>query len=201
MGRDIIVHAAEVMLLAIKPFIPKPKTDGFDTFIRKFPGAEQIKNATAEILRHSRAIYPGTKWCGDGNISDFDNDLGLFADADVCCREHDKCPTFIVRGGSKFGLYNNGLFTRSHCDCDTAFYECLLKNSKLSLPSLQLGVTYFNILGPQCFKEDYPIKNCLKSVLTVSNLTKCTEYELDATANPVYQWFDNKLFWIVSLLN
>ncbi|XP_044740666.1 uncharacterized protein LOC123301821 [Chrysoperla carnea] len=182
-------------------FIPTPKTGGFDSIIDKIPGADTFGKVADEILDRARAIYPGTKWCGGGNISKSDHDLGLFADTDVCCRDHDMCPNNIASGTTKHGLYNNGLFTRSHCDCDTEFYDCLLKNSKSSLPSSQLGITYFNILGPQCFKEDYPIKSCLKSVVTDSNLTKCTEYELDTSSKPVFQWFDNKLFWGVPLIN
>lgn len=47
---------------------------------------------------------------------------------------------------------------RSHCECDKAFYRCLKRTN--SLVSSQIGLTYFSILGPQCFKRDHPIMRC-----------------------------------------
>lgn len=38
------------------------------------------------------------------------------------------------------------------------FFECL-KNAKDKIAK-QIGFTYFSVLGPQCFKMDYPIEDC-----------------------------------------
>ena len=77
------------------------------------------------------AIYPGTLWCGDGNQARSEHEVGLFSNTDACCRMHDKCPKSIPSGQGHKGLRNNGLFTRSHCECDLAFYKCLKKANSI----------------------------------------------------------------------
>lgn len=103
----------------------------------------------------------GTKWCGDGDIANSFTDLGTFSTSDACCREHDTCPVIIDAGTTNFNLVNSGLFTRSHCECDRKFYNCL-KNAG-TVVAKSIGVTYFSLLGPQCFEKDYPIIRCLRS--------------------------------------
>lgn len=107
-----------------------------------------------------KAIYPGTLWCGDGNQARSENEVGLFRNTDICCKMHDQCPSFIPSGREFKSLRNHGLFTRSHCDCDQKFYNCLKKID--SLISNKIGYTYFNILRPQCFRKEYPIVGCKK---------------------------------------
>ncbi|EDS36384.1 secretory Phospholipase A2 [Culex quinquefasciatus] len=70
-------------------------------------------------------IYPGTKWCGPGDIAANYSDVGRYADEDRCCREHDMCPNILLPGECRRGLCNRGTFTRSHCDCDARFRRCL----------------------------------------------------------------------------
>lgn len=53
------------------------------------------------------------------------NDLGVHADEDRCCREHDNCPNVLNVGECRRGLCNTGTFTRSHCDCDARLRRCL----------------------------------------------------------------------------
>uniref|UniRef100_A0A182PI10 Phospholipase A2 n=1 Tax=Anopheles epiroticus TaxID=199890 RepID=A0A182PI10_9DIPT len=107
-----------------------------------------------------KAIYPGTVWCGDGNQAKSENDIGFFRLTDSCCRAHDLCPITIAAGEQFNRLKNNGYFTRSHCDCDKQFYNCL-KNAN-TLVSRQVGYTYFNLLKPQCFRYEHPKLNCTK---------------------------------------
>lgn len=107
-----------------------------------------------------KAIYPGTLWCGDGSNARSEHEVGLFQNTDICCRMHDKCPASIQAGHQYKGLQNNGLFTRSHCDCDRRFYNCLKKVD--SIVSNKVGYTYFNILRPQCFRKEYPVIGCKK---------------------------------------
>lgn len=57
-------------------------------------------------------IYPGTKWCGPGNIAKSEDDLGSFEAEDRCCRDHDRCPQALASGECKLGICNDSPFTR-----------------------------------------------------------------------------------------
>ncbi|XP_035913085.1 uncharacterized protein LOC118512569 isoform X2 [Anopheles stephensi] len=131
----------------------------------KTPGTSGGSSGTISSLfntfkRKVKAIYPGTVWCGDGNQAKSENDIGFFYLTDSCCRAHDLCPITIAAGEQFNRLKNNGYFTRSHCDCDKQFYNCL-KNAN-TLVSRQIGYTYFNLLKPQCFRFEHPKLNCTK---------------------------------------
>ncbi|XP_060528399.1 uncharacterized protein LOC132703264 [Cylas formicarius] len=147
-----------------------PETSGLDTNNSFFHGA--ILSFKAKV----QGIYPGTKWCGKGNVAESQNDLGAFSGSDNCCKDHDNCLDFILPGKVRFGLKNNGLFRRSSCKCDGDFYNCL-KRVK-SPASDQVGYTYFTILGPQCF---------LKVDCSQQNVTCRTGLKQGFE----YQWSDN----------
>ncbi|XP_077283326.1 uncharacterized protein LOC143909285 [Arctopsyche grandis] len=136
-----------------------------------------------------KAIFPGTLWCGDGDMAR-SAEVGLFFMTDSCCRRHDACKLYILSGETKYGLTNTGLFTRSHCDCDKAFYRCLKRTN--SVVSSQIGLTYFSILGPQCFKREHPIMRCKRRTRITSQ--KCEEYQMDYNQSKMWQWFDNETF-------
>ncbi|XP_034948777.1 phospholipase A2-like [Chelonus insularis] len=114
--------------------------------------------------------------------------LGTFWKTDNCCRQHDSCPFYIEPGEYLGLLKNNGIFTRSACLCDFQFYKCL-KNVNTVI-SRNVGITYFNILRPQCFSYDYPIKSCAKYDSSRSSHKKCIRYKLDKTKNKTLEWFD-----------
>ncbi|CAB3229271.1 unnamed protein product [Arctia plantaginis] len=158
-------------------------------------GVTSVANVANSVVEQFKdrvqAIYPGTVWCGDGrSASARSSDLGLFFFTDTCCRQHDACKIYIKAGETKYGLTNTGLFTRSHCSCDAKFRDCLRKTN--SLVSAQIGVTYFSVLGPQCFRKAHPIVKCLKRTRITG--MKCEEYELDYTKPRMWQWFDNETF-------
>ncbi|OWR48611.1 phospholipase A2 like protein [Danaus plexippus plexippus] len=149
-----------------------------------------VANSMVDVFKDRvQAIYPGTLWCGDGR-SARSGELGLFFFTDTCCRQHDACKLYIAAGETKFGLTNTGLFTRSHCSCDAKFRSCLSQTN--SLVSAQIGLTYFNVLGPQCFRKTHPIVKCVRRT-RITGL-KCEEYELDYTKPKIWQWFDNETF-------
>ncbi|KAK6190840.1 hypothetical protein SNE40_002617 [Patella caerulea] len=104
-------------------------------------------------------IYPGTKWCGAGNISSNYSDLGEHAETDSCCREHDYCPDYILPFNTKHGLTNYGLISKSHCDCDNTFYNCLKATTEKA--GSEVGYLFFNILEMQCFTV-IDAETCLK---------------------------------------
>lgn len=117
------------------------------------------------------AIFPGTKWCGRGNIAKNYDDLGPFAATDSCCRTHDQCPEGIAVGETFKNLTNNGAGTMSACHCDETFRQCL-KDSKTAASEV-VAHMFFNLIGMQCFKEEYPI-------------IKCREYSSPLSDNPAY---------------
>ncbi|XP_060520399.1 phospholipase A2-like isoform X2 [Cylas formicarius] len=150
-------------------------------------------NEIEEYIRSEEArlpnwifIFPGTKWCGPGNISENVNDLGTERDTDKCCRTHDMCSDIIPAHESKHNLTNPSFYTRLHCDCDTDFYKCL-KTIK-TRTATKVGHLYFTILGTKCYRYDYPIIGCNKYTFFPSR--KCIDYQHDPTKNKVYQWYD-----------
>lgn len=124
------------------------------------PVLSPLTSITDGIKDRLKAIYPGTLWCGDGNQARNQNAIGIFRNTDICCKQHDECPAFIKSGSEFKGLRNTGLFTRSHCDCDIKFYNCLKRTD--TIISNKIGYTYFNILRPQCFRKEFPIRGCKK---------------------------------------
>lgn len=154
-------------------------------------------------------IFPGTKWCGAGDVADSYNDLGYHAESDKCCRQHDLCLTFtgeyIAPGQCKNGLCNPSPFYRSPCRCDLQLGSCL-RSARNRIANL-IGRTFFNVAGMSCFKYEYPITRCAeyfqphKSRLPpwVLSMTKvnenpegprCKAYEYDLTQPKMWQFFE-----------
>ncbi|KAG4080141.1 hypothetical protein HA402_008212 [Bradysia odoriphaga] len=135
-----------------------------------------------------KLIYPGTLWCGGGTLARDSNDYGFFRRTDKCCWKHDSCPKYIAGGEKWKNLENVGIFTRSHCECDRDFYTCLKGIN--SFVSNKIGVTYFNLLRPQCFRKEYPIVSCLER----RSDSRCFNYVIDNNKPKQWQWFDNKIY-------
>ncbi|XP_060806678.1 phospholipase A2 [Amyelois transitella] len=130
-------------------------------------------------------IYPNTKWCGSGNIADNFDDLGPAVETDKCCRAHDNCPDVIAAGETRHNLTNEAFYSRLSCDCDEEFRQCL--HNAGTKTSNQIGTIYFNALGQQCYRQEYPIKGCKRRGGWLNR--KCLEYEFDSTGEKSYQWF------------
>ncbi|CAK1541740.1 unnamed protein product [Leptosia nina] len=128
----------------------------------------------------------GTKWCGAGNIADGYDDLGPEEEADRCCRDHDNCADYIPAGESKHNLTNRAFYSRLACICDLNFRQCLHEANTNT--ANKIGSVYFDLLGTECFKEDYLVTGCKKRGGWLN--TKCVEYTYDRTSDPKYQWFD-----------
>nr|QGW67256.1 phospholipase A2-like protein [Maruca vitrata] len=131
-------------------------------------------------------IYPGTKWCGPGNVASNLDDLGIEKAADMCCRDHDNCPDILFAGETKRNLTNHAFYTRLSCECDEQFRKCL-HNARSNVAE-QIGTIYFNALGTQCFREDYPATGCEERGGWFRN--KCVVYTYDKAGNKTVQWFD-----------
>ncbi|KAF7380161.1 hypothetical protein HZH66_014516 [Vespula vulgaris] len=153
-----------------------------------FPGIEvpDSNDLRESTRRPLNLIFPGTKWCGSGNIATDYDDLGRFAETDACCREHDYCDDIIEAMMTKHNLTNPSIYTRLHCSCDEKFYDCLQRSGDKI--ASKIGFLYFNVLDTKCFREDYPIVNCKRYA------KRCLEYELDESQTKRYQWFDVPLY-------
>ncbi|KAL4223517.1 Phospholipase A2 [Mactra antiquata] len=99
---------------------------------------------------NSVLIFPGTKWCGKGDLAKCYDDLGEDQELDMCCRDHDCCPFVIPPFSRKFGVFNYRFHSLLHCDCDQRFRGCL-RQSVSSMANM-IGKIYFNILGSKCFE-------------------------------------------------
>ncbi|KAL6255292.1 hypothetical protein P5V15_013632 [Pogonomyrmex californicus] len=152
-----------------------------DKSVSQSEDGESYDNDREMLKKYIHAIFPGTVWCGDGDRAKNDSDLGRFKDTDACCRDHDKCQNDLLAGKTKLNLKNNGAYTRSACDCDHKFYECLKRVN--SMFSNGIGKTYFNLLKPQCFRCVCPTDDCNRD-----DGTECKNH------CKKYQWLDNSKY-------
>ncbi|EEC07010.1 phospholipase A2 precursor, putative, partial [Ixodes scapularis] len=104
----------------------------------------------------SLLIFPGTKWCGAGNISKNYYDLGKARRTDMCCRDHDHAIDSLAPHETKYGITNVKKYTMTNCKDDCKFFNCLLKVK--SRTSNSVGTTFFDILKTKCFAYGYPDK-------------------------------------------
>ncbi|XP_023337315.1 uncharacterized protein LOC111708238 [Eurytemora carolleeae] len=119
-------------------FVEKPKFQGK---VKRFADFNSISS-----------IYPGTFWCGRGNlINGTMGAIGLLGSLDSCCRDHDQCADNLEFGECRYGLCNLSPITVSHCACDSQFRECLL-NANVDEHIANVGYIFFNILRPKCFR-------------------------------------------------
>ncbi|GFS57439.1 phospholipase A2 [Nephila pilipes] len=134
-------------------------------------------------------IFPGTNYCGPGNIAENYYDLGTFNETDACCREHDYCDDIIRPGRTKHNLINPFGTTRLHCRCDQVLRECFRKVN--SVVSNTVGYIFFSVLQTQCFDFDYPASGCLLWRRGSARMY-CVKYKLDEDQPKKWQWFDQE---------
>ncbi|XP_029372328.1 group 3 secretory phospholipase A2 [Echeneis naucrates] len=132
----------------------------------------------SKVRGHRRAkrgfIVPGTLWCGSGNKAPSYADLGVFAETDSCCREHDQCKHTILSFHSDFGVFNTNIFTMSHCDCDNRFHSCL-KEANDSISHV-VGYTFFNLLKMNCFEFTHRLQCTQRNWFGMCKETKMALY-------------------------
>jgi len=116
-------------------------------------------NSTVNIWTLAKGILPGTLWCGVDDIAESYHSLGPEWEVDKCCRAHDHCPLKVKPFKTRYGVFNIGPYTKSHCACDRQLYDCLKKvnNSK----SNSVGNIFFNVLGVKCVEQRVR-KRCVK---------------------------------------
>ncbi|XP_058019911.1 protein PROCA1 [Ahaetulla prasina] len=108
--------------------------------------------------------YPGTLWCGAGDIAENYEQLGEHQETDKCCREHDHCQHLIYPFTYKYGHRNLRWHTISHCDCDRRLKDCL--SAVNNTASRVVGQAFFNIIQVPCFELVYQ-ESCVESYLYV----------------------------------
>ena len=108
-----------------------------------------LLNLGATAFDYRWNIFPGTHWCGAGNIAYHPNSLGIYPGVDNCCRAHDLCPVRVEKFSMAYGLFNPRPFPIMHCGCDEAFRSCLKKEG--SVKSQMVGQFYFDHLESPCF--------------------------------------------------
>ncbi|CAN7940466.1 unnamed protein product [Ixodes hexagonus] len=141
---------------------------------------EASVNFTRHIFGHFQkaAIFPGTKWCGDGDMADNYNDLGVFKETDMCCRDHDHATDSMAPKQTKHGITNNMFYTMTNCHDDCKFYNCLLKAEAGLADSV--GRIFFNILQSQCFAFGHPQK-CIQYRDDTLLPKVCKQYKQDTS--------------------
>ncbi|XP_070707167.1 group 3 secretory phospholipase A2 [Pempheris klunzingeri] len=147
---------------------------GEERSVRKHQGQAE----RSEVRAHQRVkrgfIVPGTLWCGAGNKAPSYEDLGVFADTDSCCRQHDQCKHTILSFHSEFGVFNSNIFTMSHCDCDNKFHHCLMKAND-SISDV-VGYTFFNLLKMHCFVFSHRLQCAQRNWFGMCKETKMDVY-------------------------
>lgn len=116
-----------------------------------------------------RGIIPGTLWCGVNDIAESYDSLGPNHRVDRCCRAHDHCPDKIKSFSRKQGLLNSTPYTKSNCECDKNFFNCL-KNANSSAGN-SVGSFYFNFLNLQCIDMRHPERCSLWRPVLSGNTT------------------------------
>ncbi|XP_005474838.1 uncharacterized protein proca1 [Oreochromis niloticus] len=133
------------------------RMDDAKLMCREFTKRPEKEDSTVQVqvLKRSKRgfTYPGTLWCGAGNMADSYDQLGEFADTDNCCRIHDHCPHVIHAFSSNYGYTNFKWHSICHCDCDNALKDCLRKVNDTS--SRVVGQAFFNVIGVPCFEFAY----------------------------------------------
>ncbi|XP_077485100.1 uncharacterized protein LOC144095188 [Amblyomma americanum] len=94
--------------------------------IQQMTSGSSILDTLGDTL-HSLVIFPGTKWCGPGNVAENDNDLGQAAATDRCCRNHDKSASSIAPFETEHNVTNYRPYPMTDCANDRTLYDCLLK--------------------------------------------------------------------------
>ncbi|CAL7941136.1 unnamed protein product [Xylocopa violacea] len=124
-----------------------------DEFVTSSTDTVSKSRGMSSVLSLFSGVLPGTKWCGAGDIAENYHDLGQDVEIDRCCRSHDLCPVKIRAQRSRYNLTNYSIYTKSHCTCDEALYNCLKAASQSS--ARIIGHIYFNVLKVPCI-EDVP---------------------------------------------
>jgi hypothetical protein len=114
-------------LLAKHPskFTKTPPITEHDISKRSTAPLKRKRSKRASFDFNSVLIFPGTKWCGKGDLAQCYEDLGDDHELDACCRDHDCCPFMIPPFSNRFGVFNYRFHSLIHCDCDQRYLHTI----------------------------------------------------------------------------
>ncbi|XP_064472138.1 uncharacterized protein LOC135386260 [Ornithodoros turicata] len=132
-------------------------------------------------------IYPGTKWCGAGNISTKGQVYGTGESTDKCCQTHDMATDYILAEGvhEKSKLNNPHPYTLTNCSDDMELFNCLY-NDNTSL-SYEFGQVFFDAVHVPCFAHTYPIE-CIRETGNWFVGTRCEQYGINKDKQKIWQF-------------
>ncbi|XP_062560384.1 uncharacterized protein LOC134224815 [Armigeres subalbatus] len=135
-----------------------------------------------------------TNFCGPGNwsINGEVTQNPYFHKIDLCCKEHDECPDYIVNRGDYErypGLpYKAQIFTRERCSCDAQFFACL--RDVATFFSYAVAWIYSKA-QTYCFEHEYPVLECRQFMNDgFLSAPRCVEYLVDNSNTQGWQWFN-----------
>lgn len=136
----------------------------------------------------SLLIFPGTKWCGAGDVAKNYDDLGRESVTDMCCRDHDHATDSLAPFETVHGVTNVMLYTMTNCQDDCNFYNCLLEVN--SLAGNAMGTIFFDTLKTNCFAYGYPDKCVSRNWISIPLLAKsCKQYQPDTSKSQKWQTY------------
>lgn len=198
LGDKVLIEG--VLVVLPESLVTKVTPEEMDEFLdlcgtrENFAGKQKSAFDYIGDIFKSLFIFPGTKWCGAGDVAKNYDDLGPARATDACCREHDHSEENIAAFQSKYGIRNTNLYTMTHCKDDRKFYGCLLNDS--SVPSVAVGKIFFNILRTNCFDYTFPKKCVQNNAFYIPLVTeKCKQYKLDPAQPKEWQTFSPPNFW------
>ena len=95
-----------------------PVENGDSRFLPTEGGSAGRRRSKRSSLFASFLMYPGTKWCGRGQLATSFDELGEDNELDMCCRDHDFCNLIIEPFTRKFHYFNFRFHAVLHCKCD-----------------------------------------------------------------------------------
>ena len=169
------------------------KIDSYSSLTRGILPGEFYIYYLISIYIISTSAGPGTLWCGVNDIADDYSHLGQLWRLDTCCRQHDFCPVKVRKYfflfttnifyillqvkplQSRQGLFNLSPYTKSHCSCDTIFYDCL--KTVNSSESRAVGHFFFNVIGVECVEERLS-RQCVREQRSVGGQQKVLDQDV-----------------------
>jgi len=113
---------------------------------------EREEKEDIEYSKLFKGILPGTLWCGFDDVAPSYYSLGPLKSLDRCCRTHDHCPVKVKAFQNRYGVLNLHPYTKTHCECDEKFYNCL--KSVGTDKADAVGKFFFNFIQIQCIKDE-----------------------------------------------